>query len=276
MAPYNVDDASNEIQDAQASMDPTRSECARPTILDHFNRYMRAKTMRDKYMELEGLISSCLAYVSDPRVAKEVEELMNDGNPNLSDDFITKRKDMWAAGVDWYTIEENEYRARLRALRAIWYPIHRDLARSGLLPWAMQYPDKILHGAFMQQVVDNIQTFNFEEEVPIKPRLPEPREPVRATPTDITERITNLLLQEVQPNPRNIVDMRSRPDTDIEPPVLSNAEPRTPTREVFVADLEQPPDDKISEDGPSDEVMDASAGAIMDFLAKRKKSVKHD
>lgn len=274
MANYGPGDAESEISDAQMAMDPTRSECVRPTILDHYHRWMRAKSMTDKFMELDGLIRACLPHMTDPRAVKEVVGLLDD--PILRQDILTKNTDKFLAGVSVTILEMNECWIRYPLLADIWDIVQKDLVRSGLLPWAMQYPDKILRGAFMQQVVDNIETLNFEAGPPPPARLPESRAPDRPTPTDVTERITDLLMRDSQANPRNVVDMRMRTDGDIEPPVVSNIEKHEPMAQVFIPDLEGTPDEKISEDGPSDDVMDASADAIKDFLEKRKKRVKHD
>jgi len=146
--------AIDETVDLQASMDPTRSECVRPTILDHYHRWMRSMSMTDKFMELDGLIRACLPHMSDPRAVKEVVGLLDD--PILRQDILTKNTDKWLANVPIGVIEMNECWIRYPLLADIWDIVQKDLVRSGLLPWALSYPERALdsyiYGRLMQRV----------------------------------------------------------------------------------------------------------------------------
>lgn len=258
MANYGPGDAESEIADAQMAMDPTRSECVRPTVLDHYNRWMRSKSMTDKFMELDGLIRACLPHMSDPHAVKDVLDLLDD--PILRQDILTKNADKYIAGVPIGVLEMNECWVRYPRLADIWGIVQKDLVRSGLLPWAMTYPDKILHGRFMQQLIDKMETFGFEPEPTSRPQLPQPHEPARATPIDITERLTSLLMNDGDKKTLAIID----------------AEPREPRVHIPIPDFSQPPGDDDPEEGPSEKEIDAAAEIFKIRLAGRAQSVKHD
>jgi len=149
-----ADQALDEVADAQASLDPTRSECVRPTILDHFHRWMRAKSLLDKYMELDGLIRACLPHIQSDRTRKDVLEALDD--PSLRGDILTQNADKFFAGVPFGILEANEAYHRYPILASIFDIVQRDLVASGLLPWALSYPEKALdsyiYGQLMQRV----------------------------------------------------------------------------------------------------------------------------
>lgn len=156
------DQADNEIADAQMALDPTRSECVRPTILDHLHRLMRAKSMTDKYMELEGLIRSTIPHMSDPRATAEVMKLLDD--PTLRQDILTKHADKFFAGVSLGLLEQNECWVRYPLLCDIWIIIQKDLVRSGLLPWALSYPEKALDSYIYGQLMQRVEERRMEAE----------------------------------------------------------------------------------------------------------------
>ena len=148
--------AIDETVDLQASMDPTRSECVRPTILDHFHRWMRSMSMTEKFMELDGLIRACLPHMRDSRAVKEVLDLLDD--PILRQDVLTKNADKWFANVPIGVIEMNECWIRYPRLADIWDIVQKDLVRSGLLPWAMTYPERELEGRMLGRLMDEIDS----------------------------------------------------------------------------------------------------------------------
>ena len=178
MADDRARQAMNEIVDLQASMDPTRSECVRPTILDHFHRWMRAPSMIDKYMELDGLIRACLPHMGNPRAVADVLERLDD--PILRQDILTKNTDLWLANVPIGVIELNECWVRYPRLADIWDIVQKDLVRSGLLPWALSYPERALdsyiYGRLMERIEEKrllMEREKFGAERP-QPLLPQP------------------------------------------------------------------------------------------------------
>jgi len=160
---YGAADAENEIADAQAAMDPTRSECVRPTVLDHLHRQMRADTWRKKYMELHGIITACLAYAS-PTVKEQAKKQLHEEH-ELYEDYITKNKDKHDAGIDWFTIEESEFMQRYPLLERVWFMIHEDLMMSGHLPWALTYPEKALDSQVYGQLMDEMEERKMQAEL---------------------------------------------------------------------------------------------------------------
>ncbi len=150
-----ADQALDEVADAQASLDPTRSECVRPTILDHYHRWMRAKSMTDKFMELDGLIRACHPHMGDSKAIKEVLERLDD--PNLRQDILTKNADKFIAGVPIGILEMNECWTRYPLLADIWDIVQKDLVRSGLLPWALSYPEKALDSYIYGQLMERVE-----------------------------------------------------------------------------------------------------------------------
>jgi len=151
-----TDQALDEVADAQASLDPTRSECVRPTILDHFHRWMRAKSMTDKFMELDGLIRACTPHLNDPRTIKDVYALLS--NPTLRQDILTKHTDKYLTGVPISVLENNECWTRYPLLADIWDLVQKDLVRSGLLPWALTYPERMLEGQMLNRLLEEIES----------------------------------------------------------------------------------------------------------------------
>lgn len=148
--------AMDETVDLQAAMDPTRSECVRPTILDHYHRWMRSMSMSEKYMELDGLIRSCLPHMRDFRAVKEVLDLLD--NPILRQDILTKNTDKFLANVPINVLEQNECWIRYPLLADIWDIVQKDLVRSGLLPWAMEYPERVLESRMLGRLMDEIDS----------------------------------------------------------------------------------------------------------------------
>jgi hypothetical protein len=146
--------AVDETVDLQAALDPTRSECVRPTILDHYHRWMRSMSMLEKFMELDGLIRACLPHMSNPRAITDVLERLD--NPNLRQDILTKNADKYLANVPINVLEMNECWVRYPLLADIWDIVQKDLVRSGLLPWAMQYPERMLEGRMLNRLMDEI------------------------------------------------------------------------------------------------------------------------
>jgi hypothetical protein len=151
-----ADSAMDEVADAQASLDPTRSECVRPTILDHFHRWMRAKDMVDRFMELDGLIRACVPFVSDPRTARDVSAALE--APLLRADILTKNTNLFLSGVPIGILELNEAWVRYPQMCDIWAIVQRDLVRSGLLPWALQYPERALEGRMLGRLMDELDS----------------------------------------------------------------------------------------------------------------------
>jgi len=164
-----ADQALDEVADAQASLDPTRSECVRPTILDHFHRWMRAKSMVDKFMELDGLIRACLPHMSDPRAVRDVMDRLDD--PILKADILRSNSDKYLMGVPIGVLENNECWTRYPILASTWDVVQKDLVRSGLLPWAMQYPERVLEGRMLGRLLDEL-----DSEISVLP-LAEPQRP---------------------------------------------------------------------------------------------------
>jgi hypothetical protein len=150
--------AENEVSDLQSQMDPTRSECIRPVIMDHIHRYERAKSMTDKYMELEGLITFCIPYMDDRKLREELEHDMSEDEVNFSSDFIRNYKSEFVAGISWNVILENEYRRLLPKLRRIWFKVHKSLMRQDLIPWSLTYPEKMLESALMDELMTDLQS----------------------------------------------------------------------------------------------------------------------
>ena len=148
--------AMDETVDLQAAMDPTRSECVRPTILDHYHRWMRSMSMTEKFMELDGLIRACLPHMRDFRAVKEVLDLLDD--PILRQDILTKNTDKYLANVPISVLEMNECWVRYPLLADIWDIVQKDLVRSGLLPWAMEYPERVLEGRMLNRLMDEIDS----------------------------------------------------------------------------------------------------------------------
>lgn len=163
MAKYSADQAADEVVDAQAALEPTRSECVRPVVLDHVHRWMRAKSMADKFMELDGLIRICLPHMTDPNAVKEVEEALN--NSLLRGDIITKNHDLVLAGIPVSIIEDNECWIRYPFLADVWYMVQKDLTRSSFLPWALQYPDAALEGMTLNRLMEDIEAGEFEKDL---------------------------------------------------------------------------------------------------------------
>jgi len=150
-----TDQALDEVADAQASMDPTRSECVRPTILDHFHRWMRAKSMTDKFMELDGLIRACLPHMTNSQAVKDVLDRLDD--PILRQDILTKNADKYLTGVPIGILEMNECWTRYPLLADIWDIVQKDLVRSGLLPWALSYPEKALDSYIYSRLMERVE-----------------------------------------------------------------------------------------------------------------------
>jgi hypothetical protein len=223
---------------------------------------MRAKSMTDKFMELDGLIRACLPHMNDPQAAKRVLDMLND--TALRDDILTKNADKFFAGVPVSVLEMNECWRRYPVLADIWEIVQKDLVKSGLLPWAMQYPDKILHSAFMQQIVNNIETLNFEaDSIPIRSNRGRPElapRPIGGSGSD--DQFTRFLLSEGAPKAGTADQtLCALSDSAIKP--------------TAIPDFSQPPGEDDPVDGPSAEEINAGAATIKEFL-KKKRGLKLD
>lgn len=241
MAKYTGNEATEEVVDLQASMDPTRSECVRPTVLDHLHRQMRSKTWRDKYMELHGMITACLVYCT-PNVKGEARKILYEEH-ELYEDYITKNKDKHDSGVDWGTIEESEFMQRYPFLEKVWFLLHDDLMASGHLPWALSYPEKALDSLVYGQLMDKMEEAKMQEELDrIRKNDPMP------------------MFQTGAGEPRPLaLPVKGVPKAEVE---------------KLEKDLSGDPAPDASEDGPSDEEMQAAADKIkrqLEALNKRKK-----
>ncbi len=258
-----VGQAQDEIADAQMAMDPTRSECVRPTILDHYHRWMRARSASDKYWELDSLIRACQPHISDPQVARDVQDMLE--NQMLRDSPLKKNSDMFLSGrISQGGIEVDECWRRYPMLGDIWNLVQKDLVRSGLLPWAMQYPDKILRSAFMQEIVNNIETLSFEqEELPPRPirELPEqPRPRLSDGRKDPTQELTDLLLR----------------DSAAKKPLQIDIMPAPPPKPKLVIDPDAPVTDADPEEGLTEAELDQAAEQIKKGLRRMKEEGRFD
>lgn len=153
----------DQVSDLQAQMDQSRSECIRPVIMDHVHRYMRAKSMTDKYHEMESLITFSLNYVEDENIKETVLKDLDMADVNFSNDFVRNYKAEMRSGVPWHIILENEYRTLLPRLRRVWMKVQKALVDQELIPWALTYPEKMLEGALIDEVITDIQMQKFRK-----------------------------------------------------------------------------------------------------------------
>jgi hypothetical protein len=113
-------------------------------------------SMLEKFMELDGLIRACLPHMTNPRAVADVLERLDD--PNLRQDILTKNADKYLANVPIGVLEMNECWVRYPLLADIWDIVQKDLVRSGLLPWAMEYPERALEGRMLGRLMEEIDS----------------------------------------------------------------------------------------------------------------------
>ena len=153
----------DQVSDLQAQMDQSRAECIRPVIMDHIHRYMRAKSMTDKYHEMESLITFCVNYIDDENVKDQIMVELDTDVVNFSNDFVRNYKAEVSSGVPWHIIFENEYRKLIPGLRKVWIKVQKALVEQELIPWALTYPEKMLEGALIDEVIADIQMQKFRK-----------------------------------------------------------------------------------------------------------------
>lgn len=224
--PTDPEQTADQIADLQAQMDAARSECIRPIIMEHLHRAMRAKSQTDKYHEYHALCVACLNYIDDEDLKEEIKEDLQRPETNLSTDFIRNYKAEMMSGVPNYLILENEYAKLIPKIVAVWLKVQKALVEQGLIPWALQYPESMLEGAIMDELLSLINARKFREAASLKEsertmaRVPEPmpltpiededaeeeEPPVRPAPS---ERI-------VEPEPDRFTPAEPEPEVPIE------------------------------------------------------------
>ena len=153
----SIEESEEQVRDLQSQMDQSRSECIRPIIFDHIHRYSRAKNHVDKAFELESLITLCTPYIEDEEVRLDMEKEMETPEANFSSDFIRNYKAEWQSGVSYQIAIENEARKVLPVLRKIWSKVQKEMIKQELIPWTLSYPEKMLEGALMNQLITELQ-----------------------------------------------------------------------------------------------------------------------
>jgi hypothetical protein len=148
--------AEDEVSDLQNQMNPERSECVRPLIMDHVHRYLRADGMTKKFHELEGLVTFCTPYIEDRKLRESIEAAMESEDLNMPD-FIRNYKSENRSGVSWSIVLEGEYARLHPKLRRIWFKVQKALVRQDLIPWSLTYPEKMLESELMNELLSDLQ-----------------------------------------------------------------------------------------------------------------------
>lgn len=165
--PTDPDQTADQVADLQAQLDQTRSECIRPIIMEHIHRAMRAKSNTDKYHEYHALCVGCLNYLDDEDLKTEIMKDLEKPDTNLSNDFIRCYKAEMRSGVPNYLILENEYSRLVPRIVKVWLKVQKALVEQELVPWSLTYPEQILEGSLMDELIADIQMQKFRHAVPV-------------------------------------------------------------------------------------------------------------
>lgn len=131
------------------------TQSVRNLILQNIEDYMDARTNTKKYHTLEGLIAFCTDYIDNQDVRAKVRKLMKEKTLNPETDFLNAYKNQ-SRSVPWDIILENEYRQLLPELRDVWFIVHTELVKQGLIPWLLPDPARDLRDRMLRQVVTAI------------------------------------------------------------------------------------------------------------------------
>lgn len=131
------------------------TQSVRNLILQNIEDYMNARTNTKKYHTLEGLVAFCTDYIEDKEIRAKVRKLMTEKTLNPETDFLNAYKNQ-SRTVPWDIILENEYRQLLPVLRDVWFVVHTELVKQGLIPWLLPDPARDLRDRMLRQVVSAI------------------------------------------------------------------------------------------------------------------------
>jgi len=165
--PANSDETADQVADLQAQLDQTRSECIRPIIMEHIHRAMRAKSNTDKYHEYHALCVGAISYIEDEELKLEIMKDLEKPDTNLSNDFIRCYKAEMKSGVPNYLILENEYARLVPRIVKVWLKVKKALVEQELIPWSLTYPEQILEGSLMDELIADIQMQKFRRAAPL-------------------------------------------------------------------------------------------------------------
>jgi hypothetical protein len=166
MSKTDPDQTADQVADLQAQLDQTRSECIRPIIMEHIHRAMRAKSNTDKYHEYHALCVGCLNYLEDEDLKAEIMKDLEKPDTNLSNDFIRCYKAEMRAGVPNYLILENEYSRLVPRIVKVWLKVQKALVEQELVPWSLTYPEQLVEGSLMDELIADIQMQKFRRAAP--------------------------------------------------------------------------------------------------------------
>jgi hypothetical protein len=136
--------------------------------MEHLHRAMRAKSNTDKYHEYHALCVACLSYIDDEDLKQEIQKDLSRPDTNLSNDFIRNYKAEMKSGVPNYLILENEYSRLVPRIVMVWLKVQRALIDQDLIPWTLTYPEKVLEGSLIDEVLTDIQMQKFKRATPIR------------------------------------------------------------------------------------------------------------
>jgi len=167
MAKTDPDQTADQVADLQAQLDQSRSECIRPIIMEHIHRAMRSKSNTDKYHEYHSLCVGCLGYLEDEDLKAEIMRDLEKPETNLSNDFIRCYRAEMKSGVPNYLILENEYARIVPRIVKVWLKVQKALVEQELVPWSLTYPEQLVEGSLMDELLTDIQMQKFRGAAPV-------------------------------------------------------------------------------------------------------------
>jgi hypothetical protein len=140
-------------------------ECVRPIYMEHLNRYMTAKFAKDKFMELEALVTIGITFIAN---AKEREKIRNKlmgrgagdstGGITKASKFLETHRDHFEAHISWDVILEAEYSELLPGMRDVFFDVQRCLVEAGFLQWVGRDPVAELKGEIIDKAITEMRS----------------------------------------------------------------------------------------------------------------------